>query len=211
MILISLLLSRLGWMKLSRKAGLGLGCLILANTCGLAQTPKDEQPASAEPVHSSITVIGNIETEAPAFVSTMDRERIEEQPGINLDDRLRAIPGFTLFRRSSSIVANPTTQGVSLRGLGTSGASRTLLLWDGVPLNDPFGGWVYWTRVSPEELDRIEVSRGASTSIFGDRAMAGTIALFSRPISRWLWASYEGGTQNTHSLSGGGSYLWSHF
>lgn len=190
---------------------MGLVFLILVNTCGWAQSPTDEPPASAEPVHSSITVVGNIETEAPAFVSTMNQQRIEQQPGINLDDRLRSIPGFTLFRRSSSIVANPTTQGVSLRGLGTSGASRTLLLWDGVPLNDPFGGWVYWTRVSPEELDRVEVSRGASTSIFGDRAMAGTIALFSRPISRWLWVSYEGGTQNTHSLSGGGSYLWSHF
>ena len=76
------------------------------------------------------------------------------------------------------------------------------MLWDGVPINDPFGGWVYWTRISPQELDRIEISRGASTSVFGDRAMAGTIALFSRPIGRWLWASYEGGNRDTHSLSG---------
>ena len=47
-------------------------------------------------------------------------------------------------------------------------------------MNDPFGGWVYWTRVSPEEMDRVEFSRGASTSLFGDRAMSGAISLFSR-------------------------------
>ena len=70
-------------------------------------------------------------------------------PGVSLDDRLRDIPGFSLLRRSSSLVAHPTTQGVSLRGIGSSGASRTLVLWDGIPVNDPFGGWVYWTRLLP--------------------------------------------------------------
>ncbi|MDZ4801805.1 MAG: TonB-dependent receptor [Bryobacteraceae bacterium] len=153
----------------------------------------------------------HVETEAPAFVSVIPRERIAEQPGINIDDRLRSIPGFSLFRRSSSLVANPTTQGVSLRGLGSSGASRSLVLWDGVPINDPFGGWVYWTRVAPRELERIEISRGASTSVFGDRAMSGAINLFSRPLGRWAWLSYEGGNRNTHSVSGGGAYLWNRF
>ena len=65
------------------------------------------------------------------------------------------------------------------RGLGSSGASRTLLLWDGIPVNSPFGGWIYWTRLAPEDVERIEMSRGASTSVFGDRAMGGTINIFS--------------------------------
>ena len=63
------------------------------------------------------------------------------------DDVLRQIPSFSLFRRANSISAQPTTQGVSLRGIGPSGQSRTLVLLDGIPFNDPFGGWVYWTRV----------------------------------------------------------------
>jgi outer membrane cobalamin receptor len=131
---------------------------------------------------------------------------------VNLDDRLRSVPGFTLFRRSSSLAANPTTQGVSLRGLGSSGASRTLVLWDGIPINDPFGGWVYWTRVAPEQLDRVEVYRGASTSVFGDRAMSGAIALFSpAPEARRVQAFYEGGNRNTHVLGGGASHVWSRF
>ncbi len=138
-------------------------------------------------------------------------EQLQETPGVNIDDRLRSVPGFTLFRRTSSLVANPTTQGVSLRGIGGSGASRTLLLWDGIPENDPFGGWVYWDRFAPLELERVEISRGASTSVFGDLSMGGAIGLFSPAASRRWNASYEGGNRNTHEASVGGAYLWNNF
>ena len=132
----------------------------------------------------------------------LGKDELQRSPGVNLDDRLRLVPGFSLFRRSSSLVANPTTQGVSLRGLGSTGASRTLVLWDGVPLNDPFGGWVYWTRIAPEEIERTEVARGATTSVFGDRAMGGSVGLFSRPVdTRRFSASYEGGNRNTHQAA----------
>jgi outer membrane receptor protein involved in Fe transport len=192
--------------KLPMLAGFALAYLALHPRLLTAQS--DPQP---EPVKTSITVVGNIETEAPAFVTTLAPLQVAQQPGINLDDRLRAIPGFTLFRRSSSLVANPTTQGVSLRGLGSSGASRTLILWDGVPVNDPFGGWVYWTRVAPAELERVEVSRGAPTSVFGDRAMSGAITLFSRPAERFATLAYDGGNLDTHMLTVGGGYLWNRF
>ena len=105
-----------------------------------------QAPPAPEPVKTSITVVETISAETPANVSTLDASDLQQTPGVNLDDRLRSVPGFSLFRRSSSLVANPTTQGVSLRGLGSSGASRTLVLWDGIPVNDSFGGWVYWTQ-----------------------------------------------------------------
>jgi outer membrane receptor protein involved in Fe transport len=169
-----------------------------------AQEPKPE------PVHTSITVSEKIEAETPANVSVMDRLDIEETPGTNLDDRLRDVPGFSLFRRNPSLVANPTTQGVSLRGLGSSGASRSLVVWDGIPANDPFGGWVYWTRLSPGEMGRVEISRGASTSLFGDRAMAGAIAVFTRqPERSRLTAAYEGGNLASHDVSAGYAEVWS--
>ena len=76
-----------------------------------------------ETVQTTITVAEKIEMEAPALVTVLDQTEIREQPGVNIDDRLRPIPGFTLFRRTSSVAANPTTQGVSLRGLGSSGAA----------------------------------------------------------------------------------------
>jgi len=121
---------------------------------------------------------------------------------VNLDDRLRLVPGFSLLRRSSSVVAHPTTQGVSLRGIGPTGASRTLVRWDGVPVNDPFGGWVQWNRFDPEEIGRVEIERGASTSVFGDRAMGGVISLFTREASgNRLHAAYDRGNHNTHSIS----------
>src|SRR5258705_664446 len=66
---------------------------------------------------------------------------LANSPSLRVDDLLRQVPGFSLLRRSSSRTANPTTQGVSMRGMGGSGASRALVLADAVPLGDPFGGW----------------------------------------------------------------------
>ena len=98
---------------------------------------------------------------------------------------LRLVPTFSLFRRTSSLSAHPDAQGVSLRGIGPSGVSRTLVLIDGVPFNDPFGGWVYWTRVPLESVDRIEVVDGTSSSVYGNYAMGGVINIVSaRPRPR---------------------------
>jgi len=159
-------------------------------------------------VRTSITVVEKLAAETPALVTVSGPEELAKAPGVNLDDRLRLVPGFSLFRRSSSLVAHPTTQGVSLRGIGPTGASRTLVRWDGVPVNDPFGGWIQWTRFAPEEIGRVEVSRGASTSVFGDRAMGGAISLFSEEVTRSHFrGGYEAGTRNTHLASAGAAHL----
>ena len=161
------------------------------------------------PVTTTITVTGTLTAETPASVTALTGKDLQQIPGTNLDDRLRQIPGFSLFRRSSSLVANPTTQGVSLRGVGSTGASRTLVLWDGIPINDPFGGWVYWTRVDPNFLDRVEVDRGAPTSVFGDQALSGTISLFSPAEQReHLYADYLAGNEGTQDASAAYSNLW---
>ena len=115
-----------------------------------------------------------------------------------LDDVLRSTPGFSLFRRSSSRVANPTTQGVTLRGVSGSGASRTLVLADGVPLNDPFGSWVYWNRVPQASVDRVEVVRGAAGDLYGANALAGVIQVITfEPTRTRARATLEGGSLNT--------------
>ncbi|OFW19185.1 MAG: hypothetical protein A3H97_23720 [Acidobacteria bacterium RIFCSPLOWO2_02_FULL_65_29] len=120
----------------------------------------------------------------PASVSILDAAEIRASPALVADDVLRRIPTFSLFRRSSSLSSHPTTQGVSLRGIGPSGVSRTLVLVDGVPFNDPFGGWVYWTRVPMDSVDRIEVVDGSSSSLYGNYAMGGVINIVSSPPSR---------------------------
>src|SRR6185436_1398888 len=73
--------------------------------------------------------------DTPASVVVLDRTAIANAPAPTLDDALRQVPGFALFRRTGSRTANPTSQGVSLRGIGASGASRALVLDDGIPLN----------------------------------------------------------------------------
>lgn len=118
--------------------------------------------------------------DAVAPTTVLGREELERSPDLTLDDRLRQVPGFGLLRRSSSLTAHPTTQGVSLRGLGPSGASRTLVLFDGAPLNDPFGGWVYWNRLPSSALESVEVSRGSLSQLYGSSAMGGAIQLLPR-------------------------------
>ena len=115
----------------------------------------------------------------PASVSVVTSEAIEASPALLADDVLRQVPTFSLFRRTSSLVAQPTAQGVSLRGIGPSGQSRTLVLLDGIPFNDPFGGWVYWTRVPLESVDRVEITEDSSSSLYGNIAMGGVINIIT--------------------------------
>ncbi len=123
------------------------------------------QPASlAETVTVTATRTEVRLSDAPASVSVLDAKDVSQAAAQTVDDLLRQVPGFSIFRRSSSVVANPTTQGVSLRGAGATGASRTLVMADGVPLNDAFGGWVYWDRVPRAAIDRVEVVRGGSSA-----------------------------------------------
>ncbi len=120
--------------------------------------------------------------DVPASVNVVDERGIKASPAVVADDVLRQVPSFSLFRRTSSLAAQPTTQGVSLRGIGPSGQSRTLVLLDGVPFNDPFGGWVYWTRVPLLSVDQIEITEDTASSLYGNYAMGGVINIItSRP------------------------------
>ncbi|MGA8025893.1 MAG: TonB-dependent receptor [Bryobacteraceae bacterium] len=183
--------------------------LFLLGALAMSQDQSQTSAPAPPPLKTTVTVNATLSTEVPASIAVLDQQQLETIPGTEIDDRLRQIPGFSLFRRSSSLVANPTTQGVSLRGTGSSGASRTLVLWDGIPINDPFGGWVYWDRLDPSYIDRVEVDRGASSSLFGDRAMGGTISLFSPPEQHeHIFADFLGGSDGTEDASAGYSNLW---
>lgn len=140
-------------------------------------------------------------TDAPASVSVLDAGDISHAAAQTVDDLLRQVPGFSIFRRSSSVVANPTTQGVSLRGAGASGASRTLVLTDGVPLNDAFGGWVYWDRVPRAAVERVEIVRGGSSDLYGSDALSGVINVLTRPSNRVISAETSYGNRDTADVS----------
>jgi outer membrane receptor protein involved in Fe transport len=134
---------------------------------------------------SAMVSVSGVETtlsDSPASVTVVDRRTLSTSGALTLDDRLRRVPGFTLFRRSGSRTANPTTQGVSLRGVGASGASRAIVLRDGVPLNDPFGSWVYWGRVPAESIAEVEIVRGAASDLYGTAAVGGVVSVRTREI-----------------------------
>src|SRR3989441_756146 len=144
----------------------------------------------------------------PASVSVLDSNDIRRSPAVVADDVLRQIPTFSLFRRTSSLSSHPTSQGVSLRGIGPSGVSRTLVLIDGVPFNDPFGGWVYWTRVPLESVDRVEVVDGSSSSLYGNYAMGGVINIVSRPPHRTIELKPQYGNHHSPKVDFFGSDVW---
>jgi outer membrane receptor protein involved in Fe transport len=116
---------------------------------------------------------------AAADVVLLSSDELASTAAVTVDDALRQVPGFSLFRRSGSRTANPTAQGASLRGLGASGASRALVLRDGVPLNDPFGGWIYWQRTPMIALERAEVLRGGASHLYGSDALSGVVDLLT--------------------------------
>jgi outer membrane receptor protein involved in Fe transport len=141
-------------------------------------------------------------SESPTSESLLTSEDIAASPNLTLDDTLHQIPGFSLFRRASSRTANPTTQGVSLRGLGANGSSRALVLEDGIPMNDPFGGWVYWDRIPEQAVESVEVSQEGGSSLYGSDALGGVVEFLTRsPEDRGISLETSYGNQNTPDLS----------
>jgi outer membrane receptor protein involved in Fe transport len=151
------------------------------------------------PIATSVDVIADaVGVTVPASTTTVSSKTIDTSAAGTLDDLLRSTPGFSLFRRSSSRTANPTTQGVTLRGVSGSGASRTLVLADAIPLNDPFGSWVYWNRVPEAAIERVDVVRGPAGDVWGADALGGVVRIgVRRPTRSTIRANVEGGTQST--------------
>jgi outer membrane receptor protein involved in Fe transport len=165
--------------------------------------PQFESDYASQHVLVTANRIDTALEDSPADSVTISHDDLAATPAVALDDVLRKVPGFSLFRRSSSRTGNPGTQGVSMRGVGASGASRALVLVDDIPLNDPFGGWVYWDRVVRESISDVEVVRGgADASLYGSTAMGGVIQFRTRePEQTAISAEGSWGSENTPELS----------
>jgi outer membrane receptor protein involved in Fe transport len=136
------------------------------------------------PPQSAIVITGRALPESKAEqvydVQRISRGEIEQAPSHELDQLLKGVPGVQLFRRSDARSGHPTSQGVTLRALGGNASSRALLVLDGVPQADPFGGWVNWPAYDPQTLAGIRVIRGGGSVANGSGALAGTIEMTSR-------------------------------
>jgi outer membrane receptor protein involved in Fe transport len=142
-----------------------------------------EAAASDAQPYADIVVTGRglapVAGNAAYDVVTIDRTRLTSTASGRLEDVLRDVAGFQQFRRSDSRSAHPTSQGATLRGLGGNASSRALIVLDGVPQIDPFGGWATFTAFDPARLGEIRVTRGGGSGIYGPGALAGTIEIDS--------------------------------
>jgi vitamin B12 transporter len=112
-------------------------------------------------------------------VDRFDRDRLANAGSTRLDQLLKEVPGLQLFRRSDARSGHPTSQGVTLRALGGNASSRALLVLDGVPQADPFGGWINWPAYDSAALASVRVVRGGGSVGAGPGALAGVIEMTS--------------------------------
>jgi outer membrane receptor protein involved in Fe transport len=169
--------------------------VLLSAGTGFAQSASDTITVTATRTETRLA-------DTPSSVVVLSAKTLASTAAATIDDALRQVPGFALFRRTGSRVANPTSQGVSMRGIGASGASRALVVDDGIPLNDPFGGWVYWGRIPRAALDRVEVLRGGASDLYGSAAMGGVIQFIrKRTDVPSIAIDASAGSQDTRSLS----------
>ena len=172
--------------------------LLTASSAAAQESPA---PTRLEPVVVTPTRLEQQAGDAPASVTVISREDVRQSASQTVDDLLRQVPGFSLFRRTSSVVGHPTTQGLSLRGIGPSGTSRALVLLDGVPINDPFGGWVYWNRIPLQSIEQIEVVHGGGSSVWGNGALGGVVHILTRrPVERAAFFEASYGSHDTRNF-----------
>ena len=146
-------------------------------------------PLSAQEAETPVIVVtgeGLDETPAtPAYdKQIIDREQLVSVPSGRIEDALASVAGFQQFRRSDSRSANASAQGATLRALGGNATSRALVLLDGVPMSDPFFGYIPFSAIAPERLSQIRVTRGGGSGPFGTGALAGTIEMESAGIDQ---------------------------
>ena len=136
-------------------------------------------PPPAEPIVITARALPDPAAERAFSVETIDRAELRNASSSQMENVLKRVPGLQLFRRSDARSSHPTSQGVTLRALGGNASSRALLLLDGVPQADPFGGWVNWPAYDPASLASVRITRGGGSVASGPGALAGVIAMTS--------------------------------
>ncbi|MEO8339629.1 MAG: TonB-dependent receptor plug domain-containing protein, partial [Nitrospirota bacterium] len=188
--------------------GVSLIQLCIANTSVFAQDESTrlgaQEPAEldVEPVFVTATRTERSLADMPVSVSVVTRQDVKDAPAIGTDDILRTVPGINM-PFLNSFTQHPTGNLAGMRGLGDL---RTLVLVDGVPLNDPFFGTTQWNMVPKETIERVEVVRGGASSLWGNFAMGGVINIITRnAVERTVSQSLMGGSNGTFRTNTYGS------
>lgn len=188
----------------------GVFALSLGALPAIAQEAPADDDAAERVRAEQIVVTGNGLGETPgtpAYAAvTLGRDALLRAASGRIEDVLTNVAGFQQFRRSDSRSSNPSAQGVTLRALGGNATSRALVLLDGVPMVDPFFGYVPLSALAPDTLGAVRVTRGGGSGPFGAGALSGTIELESAGpdalgrVSAQLLASQRGETEASGAI-----------
>jgi hypothetical protein len=163
--------------------------LLATAFCGPARANPAAPAAGAAPVLPPVVVSASRlpagETGIFGTTAAWERADIARFAPRTIDELLAVAPSFSLYRRQTALFGHPTSAGVSLGGLGATAASRTLVTRDGIPQNDPFGGWVNWARHDPAGLAAARILPFSRASAWGNLSPAGVIQLDSADLGSW--------------------------
>jgi vitamin B12 transporter len=165
--------------------------LFLSAVTALAQT-------SADIVVTASAVPETIET-TPAAVTVVTRKQIEERASVDLADVLREVPGLAFSRTGSAGRAT---------SLFTRGANstHTLVLWNGIQLNNPYFSGFDWGQFSTAGVEQVEVVRGPYSALYGSDAVAGVVNVLTSPTSNTFTGNIEGGSHGLRNAQVAGAY-----
>ncbi len=187
---------------------------ILFAVLGAAALARAQQPSLHVPLHVNeavtVTAYGTPLAADHSATSTiiLTPEQLQQSPSRTFGDTLRDLPGIEFYRRTGTLIANPTSQGISLRGLGSTSSSRTLVLSDHIPLNDAFGGWVHWEEFPILTVNSVEVVRGGASDLYGSAAVGGVVNILrTEPDQTSFSLLASDGSQNTANVSALASWI----
>lgn len=112
----------------------------------------------------------------PAVVTVIGKEQIEATPARTVGDLIGILPGISATEPQGAGVVTPQSQ--TIRGNGFPG--HAMILLDGQPLNTPYTDYAYLTTVPIHAIDRIEVIRGAFSSLYGSSAGGGIVNIITK-------------------------------
>ena len=168
--------------------------VLLIAGAAFAQTPR----LSDQIVVTASAIPETIES-TPASVTVITKKQIDEQAARDIADVLREVPGLTVSRSGSAGKAT---------SLFTRGgdSTQTLVLWNGMEINNPYFSGYDWGRFSTAGVSRVEVVRGPFSSLYGSEAMTGVINILTTPAATGMQAEVTGGGHGLRNGRLAGAY-----
>src|SRR5437868_10170784 len=151
-----------------------------------------DQLPEAEPVVVSATRLDIPLDQSPASVSVIDSQDIDQKQIERVSDALREVPGVDVVQTGTP----GQLTSVFMRGLPSEDMQ---VLLDGIPINQGLAGQFDFANLTTDDIDRIEVARGPQSTVYGPRALAGVVQIFTKQGTGkpGFTLSAEGGSYDT--------------